>query len=263
MNKSQKAAFLVALPILLLGCAGARAAGWGFVPEPAEYAAWPEHCRVQYSYINRGANAYGDAYPQAAISVWRMSIGEKTFTGAHHYCAALIYLNRLRLENDPKMRQFLIGRALDDGYFTYSRAEKQSNLFPNIAVVMAQAKFENKEADEAFKILNDAIAAQPKRIESYAALANMHRKQKNLAQARDVLQQADVNSEGTSAEVKYNLGLLQIELGDIDAAVESAKQAYALGHPLPGLRNKLQKLGRSLSDNKVSMSQDGVQPSRQ
>lgn len=45
--------------------------------------------------------------------------------------------------------------------------------------------------------------------------------------------------------IHYNLGLALLKVGDIDGAVEHAKKAYALGHPLPGLRDKLKALGRS------------------
>jgi len=37
--------------------------------------------------------------------------------------------------------------------------------------------------------------------------------------------------------------LLYVELGKPEDALIKAKKAYALGHPLPGLRNKLIKLG--------------------
>jgi tetratricopeptide (TPR) repeat protein len=46
-----------------------------------------------------------------------------------------------------------------------------------------------------------------------------------------------------SADLYYNMGLLYIELGSKKEAMENAKKAYRLGHPLPGLRNKLKKLG--------------------
>lgn len=45
--------------------------------------------------------------------------------------------------------------------------------------------------------------------------------------------------------IHYNLGLALIKTGDIDGAVQHAKMAYELGHPLPGLRDKLKALGRS------------------
>lgn len=49
--------------------------------------------------------------------------------------------------------------------------------------------------------------------------------------------------EPDSAEIHYNSGLLYIELGDLERANLHATRAYELGHPLPGLRNKLARLG--------------------
>lgn len=49
---------------------------------------------------------------------------------------------------------------------------------------------------------------------------------------------------GASAEAHYNLGLVYFELKDYAQARQHAESAYALGHPLPGLRNKLKSVGR-------------------
>ncbi|MCG5512089.1 tetratricopeptide repeat protein [Ectothiorhodospira shaposhnikovii] len=46
-----------------------------------------------------------------------------------------------------------------------------------------------------------------------------------------------------SAEFHYNFGLLLFDLRDYRAAREQAEKAYSLGHPLPGLRNRLQRAG--------------------
>ena len=46
-----------------------------------------------------------------------------------------------------------------------------------------------------------------------------------------------------SAEIQYNAGLVYAELEDFPKAVEHAQRAYALGYPLPGLRNRLRKAG--------------------
>ena len=42
-----------------------------------------------------------------------------------------------------------------------------------------------------------------------------------------------------SAEVNYNAGLFFLDLIDVDKASYCAVRAYELGHPLPGLRNRL------------------------
>lgn len=46
-----------------------------------------------------------------------------------------------------------------------------------------------------------------------------------------------------SAEAHYNLGLLNVDLKDYQAARANALRADELGYPLPGLKNKLRKLG--------------------
>jgi tetratricopeptide (TPR) repeat protein len=46
-----------------------------------------------------------------------------------------------------------------------------------------------------------------------------------------------------NAELHYNLGLLYVDLKRYDDAREQAKQAYAMGYPLNGLRARLNRLG--------------------
>jgi hypothetical protein len=49
---------------------------------------------------------------------------------------------------------------------------------------------------------------------------------------------------GGTSSVHYNLGLAYFDLGDFPSSLHHAKRAYALGFPLPGLRDKLRKLGK-------------------
>ena len=49
-----------------------------------------------------------------------------------------------------------------------------------------------------------------------------------------------------SAETNYNLGLLYIDMGKIEAATKQANIAYGLGFPLQGLKRKLAKHNVSL-----------------
>ena len=46
-----------------------------------------------------------------------------------------------------------------------------------------------------------------------------------------------------AAEVHYNLGLMLVETGELKEALKHAHEAYALGYPLPGLREKLSRKG--------------------
>lgn len=49
--------------------------------------------------------------------------------------------------------------------------------------------------------------------------------------------------DGSSMEAHYNLGLLYHRLERYDEALAHALVAYDLGYPLPGLRNKLARIG--------------------
>ena len=49
---------------------------------------------------------------------------------------------------------------------------------------------------------------------------------------------------GESANLHYNTGLAYLDLHDYDNALDQARAAYRLGFPLPGLRNKLQEVGK-------------------
>lgn len=60
---------------------------------------------------------------------------------------------------------------------------------------------------------------------------------------------------GNNANIHYNLGLALIDLNRYDEALESAHKAYALGFPLPGLRDKLKRAGKWRD---VSVELDGT-----
>ena len=69
----------------------------------------------------------------------------------------------------------------------------------------------------------------------------------NRAEARTHLERAaELSPE--NPEVRYNVGLLLFRYGEHDAAYEHAKEAYAMGYPLPGLRNMLERAGYSLDN---------------
>ena len=62
-------------------------------------------------------------------------------------------------------------------------------------------------------------------------------------QAIDKLEQASAN-DVNDANLFYNLGLAYLDLRKYDLALENAHRAYALGFPLPGLKNRLQRAGQ-------------------
>lgn len=61
-------------------------------------------------------------------------------------------------------------------------------------------------------------------------------------EALEFLQKSD-SLNPDNANTLYNLGLVHFELKNYDRSLEYAKRAYALGFPLAGLRQQLQKRG--------------------
>lgn len=68
----------------------------------------------------------------------------------------------------------------------------------------------------------------------------------NRGASREALVQLEIarGLVGGDASVYYNMGLVYFDLKQYDEALEYAHRAYALGFPLPGLRNMLVKAGR-------------------
>lgn len=63
--------------------------------------------------------------------------------------------------------------------------------------------------------------------------------------AAAIRQLDQVSAEALESEMlSYNLGLAYCEAGDYDKALRAAQRAYALGHTLPGLRNRLISAGK-------------------
>lgn len=60
---------------------------------------------------------------------------------------------------------------------------------------------------------------------------------KSLELARDLGSAEDAN-------LNYNLGLAYLEVGQFDKSLAHAHKAYALGFPLPGLKNRLQRANK-------------------
>ena len=95
--------------------------------------------------------------------------------------------------------------------------------------------------------VNSALAISPHDERLFIAMANIRSKEKKPALAKEALLRGDEATGGDSAEINYNLGLVSLELGEVDAAVDYARKAYSAGYPLPGLKRKLAAAGRTLT----------------
>ena len=233
--------------LAVIGLLSARSslAYWDFLPTPLEWASWPQYCQAQYQWVNNGYyQEYASRFPTSVVDGWRSRMGAETFIHLHHYCASVIYLNRARVTAARQDKRALLQRAYDDAVYTFARADPAGLLYPTIAGTLAEIQAEQGDKAQAMETLNASIRAQPDRPQPYLLLAFAERKQGRLDQAKQTLEKATATVGEDSVELQYNLGLINLELGDVDEAVENAKRAYAKDYPLPGLQHKLKKLGR-------------------
>lgn len=94
--------------------------------------------------------------------------------------------------------------------------------------------------DQAKKYFQNALQIDPKQADTHVLYGMfLQIDATTLSQAIEEYETA-IQLNPRNADAYYNLGLALVTRQDYEKAVIAAKKAYALGHPLPGLRNKLQ-----------------------
>lgn len=88
-----------------------------------------------------------------------------------------------------------------------------------------------------------AVAYRPNDAIVRILYADELRKQGKRDEAQEHLRAAEQYA-GDSATAHYNLGLLNLEFKNYERSVEHARRAYALGAPLPGLKDRLAQAGK-------------------
>lgn len=131
----------------------------------------------------------------------------------------------------------------DDIHYTLMRFVNHPRALNSMANWQLKYGFrEGKEYFTADCYFERAAAFTPDDPIIYLVWGNYLYRKKEYQRALDIYQEAERLSPD-SAEVHYNLGLLYIELKDLEKAKAHADRAYELGHPLPGLQMKLKRLG--------------------
>jgi tetratricopeptide (TPR) repeat protein len=214
-----------------------------FVPSSDEWATWPAYCRARYAtidYLVQGTD-FANQVSAPEIAHWSAVVGP-VFQHVHHYCAGLVEYQHALTDNNRQDRQFHLGEALGDTKYIFDRMEMTDPLAPDVAALLAQIQIELGHPDIAEQVLDRVMSAQPTADRPYLVMSTLKRKGKNPQEAIDVLEQGNKLTSYKSAEINYALGLLYFDRHDYAAARECATRAYALGYPLPGLRNKLKRV---------------------
>jgi tetratricopeptide (TPR) repeat protein len=237
MQPIRRLGTLAALACLFV-CGSAQA--YHFTPTETEWAMWPGYCKARYITTNIGGRSqYVSQVPRSEIDLWKLRIGDEAFLHVHHYCASMASRLRAMQDTDKRQRNEDLKYALENAMYSYVRTPSSSPVYIQQTTNLALIEYALGHADSAVSYANKAVEAQPQSAEAYVALAYVYSQMKKKEEARDVLIKGNTAVDGKSAEIHYNLGLLELDLGNTEAAVAQAKEAYALGHPLPGLKRRL------------------------
>lgn len=110
---------------------------------------------------------------------------------------------------------------------------------------------EGKEYFAADCYFERAVAFTPDDPVVFIVWGNYLYRKKDFDRALEAYTEAQ-RLDANNPEVYYNLGLLYIELNDLEKARVNADKAYELGHPLMGLQRKLDRLTKSETTGKTT-----------
>lgn len=219
---------------------GAPARAYTFEATEIEFNAWPSYCKSRYATTDAGQRQpFTMNYSKLAIDQSIQAVGRTTFEYVHHYCAGLALLNRSKFSPQGNEKASMLSDAFQEVNFTLQRIPETSPIYSSVLAVTARIQQEQKKFDSAKQYLERAISIAPDDPSAYILLSLLYREQGDLQLAMQTLEQGNTVTNGVSADIQYNLGLIALETGKLDSATKHAKAAYDLGYPLPGLKNKL------------------------
>lgn len=238
--------FLIAAIAALIVPSVARALA--FAPTELEWTTWPDYCKARYVVSSAGKKSkFVNWVSPEQIAYHHKQKGEDAWEYLHHYCAALIYMQRSAAASAPDKAEFILREAEIEFMNQYELIETSDPMFPEVVSSIAQVHRRRGDFDVALEFLELAMNHQPTASTPYALAAIICRDNGDLEKGLEILLRGNAATDSKSAELHYFLGLFYVDTNDLDKAVDHAEQAYQLGYPLPGLASKLRRRGRSLN----------------
>lgn len=238
----------IARTVLAL-CAGASislSAYGSTTPTEMEWLGWPDFCKAGYlaSDWSRGSPFQGRMPPAQVSQIRRMHDSAVGIPGVHHFCVGMLYTNRAKNMASGSKRNETLRNAVSEIEYSFSRAAPSASMYSLITAYYGTALYRQGKRQEANAMWDKGMQAKPKARESYLAKAEILIAEKKNREALDVLLKYEKAKEADYADAEYFLGHVYFELKQYDKAREHADKAYKLGYPFPGLRKKLERIGK-------------------
>lgn len=214
-----------------------------FTPTQSEFNTWDDRCKKAYSFTSPGRGSGFYRNMTAAQIEQARQFGEAA-GGAWHYCAGLIFMQRSSATTG-KSRDDNLKRALNEIRFTYNKIRPDNAWYPEIHIDYARVLYLTGKKSDAFNVLKRLVESHSGNSLPYTALAYYLKRENQLQQAIETLQNAPSMLLDESAELNYFLGWYLMEANQLEQAEIYAKKAYELNYPMPALRQRLAAKGRS------------------
>jgi tetratricopeptide (TPR) repeat protein len=234
------------MALAALALAAFEAHAFNFTPTDAEWATWPEMCKARYSRTRIGSGSeFGTSVPQGVVQQWQTQLGAG-WNYVHHHCAGMIYLDRAKLESNPSQRKFLLGKSISEHSFALEHTPADSPIAAEIRTRLGLTYREMGDRVKAAEQFDAALKVNASYGSAYVGKALLDRDQNHPDAAIETLRKGNEVTSGQSAEISHFLALLLLQQGHYEESRTFARQAYANGYPLPGLRDLLARAGYPL-----------------
>lgn len=128
-------------------------------PTDVEVAVLPPYCLAKF----RGV----------AVKQWEDALGS-IYMHVHHYCGALVYVNRYYKSSNIQDRRFYLQEVISNLGYMVTHAEQSSALMPEIYLQRGITYSLLKKPSEALADLQKAIDLNPKLMRAYLVLADLY-----------------------------------------------------------------------------------------
>lgn len=211
-------------------------------PTENEWNGWPNYCKVAFlgSTLSQGSPFRGSmSAEQIRSGQSQIGIG---IPGLAHFCMGMVYTNRAKTMSRSHDLAGTLGAAINELDYSFSRMSPAAPRYSLVTAYYGTALYRSGKRQQAMDMWNKGIEAQPAGRESYLAMAEALLSEKKAKDALEVLLRYEMAKESDAPDAEAFLSYTYMELRMFDKAREHADKAYQLGYPLPGLRNKLERL---------------------
>ena len=238
MSISRRVAWLIWLCAAFALLLSRPSAAFTLTVNDREFESWGLFCKVSYLASNADKKF---AHTGKVSRADRNRIGDvrEGYGGPWHYCAGIIALQRAMYAGDIQKRKHWAKRANSEAGFTYRRLEPGHWIREDAGVVIGRANMLLGDYKTASQVLFEVIKEFPRSEKGHLALYFLYRQGGAIEKAQDILERGNQALDGRSAQIHYFLGLAYVDQGKLERAEKHAERAYALGYPLPGLKDRL------------------------